>query len=201
MVARTRRRFLVSGALALATVLAGCTDSSLAGESTTTPSECEAGTRTGSDRCESVELPKPDEPVAGGAEPTTYPDFPATLSAETARSYAVAFERAFRRNDFVANAGHRETRSLSLRAGAVDTVSLDCGFAVAVNGSIRSDVPRLTVPEEATETPTPIPIYDNEFAVWYLVAPDRAKRLAMGGNFGDPTRVPSFADAETVHCG
>jgi hypothetical protein len=138
--------------------------------------------------------------MSGGAEPTAYPDFPDPVTAETAESFAVAFETAARRNDFVANAGHRETGSLSLRAGAAKTESLDCGFAVAVDGSIRSEAPTFTAASDATDTPTPVPSYDNEFATWYLVSADRVQRVALGGNFRDPMEVPTFENAETVFC-
>jgi len=138
--------------------------------------------------------------MSGGAEPTAYPDFPDPVTAETAESFAVAFETAFRRNDFVANAGARETAALSMRAGAAKTEALDCGFAVAVDGSIWSEGPRLTAASGATDTPTPVPSYDAEFATWYLVSADRVQRVALGGNFRDPMEVPTFEDAPVVFC-
>jgi|GEM_PF-1809371 len=202
MSARTRRRFLASGAIALSVGASGCTSGNFTGEE-----PMEAGTASATETpacrdepCESIAIPGPDEPTSGGAEPTDYPDVPDSVTAEAAESFAVAFEKAFRRNDFVANAGARETASLSLRAGSAKTESLDCGFAVAVDGSIRSEPPTFTAASGATSTPTPVPYYDDEFATWYLVSTEQVRRVALGGNFRDPMEVPTFEDATVVFC-
>jgi len=202
MPGRTRRRFLVSGALALAVGASGCTSGGGTGEE---PGETDTVSATTTpacpdEPCESIAIPRPDEPMSGGAEPTEYPGFPDSITAESAGSVAVAFETAFRRNDYVASAGARETESLSISAGAARTESLDCGFAVAVDGSIRSESPTFTAASGATSTPTPVPYYDDEFATWYLVSADQVQRVALGGNFRDPMDVPTFEDAETVFC-
>jgi hypothetical protein len=150
--------------------------------------------------CESIAVPRPDEPMSGGAEPAEYPGFPDSVTAESARSFAVAFEAAFRRNDFVADADTRETASLSISVGTAKTEGLDCGFAVAVDGSIRSEPPTFTAASRATSTPTPVPSYDDEFATWYLVSADRVRRVPLGGNFRDPMEIPTFEGAPVVFC-
>lgn len=192
-----RRDLLSSISVAIITVCAGCSIRENTGSSTNSTDTCSSSRSTAD--CTSIDLPEPEEPTSGGVKPTSYPEFPNDLSAETSGTYAASFEKALRRNRFVDDAGHRETPSLSIRVGTDTAQTLDCGFAVPVSGMLRTSG---TISEVTTssDTPTPIPSLEIEFATWYLVSEDIVKRVNAGDSFGTPKKPPSFNDAAAVYC-
>lgn len=94
----TRRRTLL--AVVVGTGLGGCLNATRGGSS---PTPTRTPTPTPDPECpETLDRPAP-ETASGEVEPTPYPEPPTALTVESVRSYAVAFERAYRRNAVVAS--------------------------------------------------------------------------------------------------
>lgn len=180
----TRRGFLRIGSIALA-ASAGCVS-----DPTTRPATLETPPPG---ECDPRDLPKPD-PTDEGLEPASYPSYPRNLDRGAAASFAEAFERAVRRNEFVAanaGAGYDE---LQVQLGAERTGRREVGYVVGVDGTLLFADERQ--PDGATGSP--YPSGRAPFAAQYLLADRFALREGFDGDL--PEDDPDFAGAEVVAC-
>lgn len=204
----SRRTLLRLWACSLAAGLAGCSGTGTGTDGpeespslspTTSPSPARSSTPTATTECEAVELPRPT-PTAQDLEPLSYPDYPGSLTAETAREFAAAFERAYQHNRFLAgNPGGTDV--VLADAGVPDGFVIEDGdgYLVGVNATIATEDNRRPA-STGTDTPTAAPSYDGEFAAWYHVGPRRVRRKEAGSDLPATPGDVDMSHALTVRC-
>lgn len=195
---RSRRTLLRLCACPLAAGLAGCSGTGTDGTGQT-PSPSPSHSPSPTAECDAVELPRPT-PTDEGLEPLAYPDYPASLTAETAREFAAAFERAYQHNRFLAGSPGG-TDLVLLDAGVPDGFVIEDGdgYLVGVNATIATEDNRRPT-ATGTDTPTPAPSYDDEFAAWYHLASRRVRRTETGSDLPETPGDVDMSDATTLLC-
>lgn len=198
----SRRSLLHLCAASLSVLVAGCSWTDGSGQ-TPSPSPTSAPSPSPSPspttECDAVELPRPT-PTAEGLEPRPYPDYPESLTVETAREFVAEFERAYQHNRFLAgNPGG--TDLVLLNASIPDGFVVERGgdYLVGVESDIATeDNRRPTV--TGTITPTAAPSYDDEFAAWYHLAPRRVRRKEAGSDLPETLGDVDMSYTLTVLC-
>jgi hypothetical protein len=143
-------------------------------------------------------MPRPT-PTDEGLEPLAYPDVPGSLTAETAREFAAAFERAYQHNRFLAEGFIGGTDTVVVDAGVPDGFVIEDGdgYLVGVNATIATEDNRRPA-VEGTVTPTQAPSYDHEFAAWYRLTSRRVRRKDAGQTLPETPGDVDLSDATTV---
>lgn len=195
----SRRWILRSGVSVATLVLAGCAAGSPADEeSSPTPAKTVAVTTPPLEECEVVPPLNPtpsDEEVV----PREYPSYPDKLTAESAVTFATAYERAYRHNEILAGEADG-TDTISVNAGVPNDFLIDRGngFLLGVTATIDT---------EDNRTPpggTAAPFYSDEFATWYLLTDELGLR---GGDLAAkdlPKMPPESVDLSggiVLYCG
>ncbi|ELY46728.1 hypothetical protein [Natronorubrum sulfidifaciens] len=187
---RSRRALLTTG-VSVAVALPGCLETQLS--STDDPNESSVVAPAAYD-CAESDRPHPPDPVPDDAiEPGVYPSRPVSL-AEAGDQYVLEFERAYRRNAFLAEYGS-ETRTFDFRfqTQQMDVLESDPerdAVLVSIVYDLTTAIGQLP---ESTERDTRVTYYADETVV--LRAP------YTGGLADEPSFDPDPRDAgEPVVC-
>lgn len=199
-----RRSFLTTAGTALLIVGSGC-----ASDRMPLPDQSPETTPTDHDSV-TVRTPAPDDctvvselrPTPDSPRTREYPSLPESASRAESRSFAVAFERAFRINERIP-----EYRSIQTEITAPDwaTTAMKDGHAVGLDARIQfgtpvTETPPAESPATPTTTATPRPSGFFEYTVYYLVT----RQFALRGQplDGDPKKggSPELTDARPVAC-
>ena len=137
----------------------------------------------------------PPTPTESGHDIQSYPNYPASLTATSARRFANAYEAAYQFNSTVAEKPAYEDIDVSGGSPNWALFETQRGFVIGVNGAV-------TVAD--TETPTPPatarPTGTFPFAAWYFLTPQFALRRAYEEGVLERGDEPVLSGAKTVHC-
>lgn len=195
----SRRSTLRSGIAAAASIFAGCADGNPpVTDSTPTREEGVAVTTPVLDECEVAQRPNPT-PSDEGVVPREYPTYPDSLTAESAASFAIEYERSYRHNELLTG-GDGGTDTIIVNAGIPSNFLIERrnGFLLGVTGTVDTEDNR--TPDGGTAAPA----YSDEFAVWYLLTDPIALRRSNLEAKDFPETPPESVDlseAAVLHCG
>lgn len=180
------------------------TQTSPAAERTQSVTDTDPVSRTDSptptpEPCSVDVLPTPTEPTEGGIEPLEYPDLSGSVAESSVGAWAADFEMTLRHNRYVANPTVPESPSVHVRSGTATTSEIDSGYVAGVTGRLWTEGldPE---PTTATQTPTAVPILDQEFGAWYRVSARTVERVPGDSELGATTAPPSFETSRTILC-
>ena len=154
------------------------------------------------DECSTVILPQPT-PTDEGLEPRGYPSLPNQLTRSSAIEFAVAFEKAYQYNMFLASDFIPGTDEVRVRAGVPDgtVTKTSAAYIIGLNGRIQTaDTVVPTDQLDETETPTSAPSSTTPFSAWYHVSTQSAVRDVHEDDRISSEDSPRFDSPVTVAC-
>lgn len=183
------RRGAIAGAgIALSTALGGCLQAGLTDPDGRSP---DPTSPDGSCETATARRPAPD-----AQEAKQYPDYPDALTAATARSFASAYERAYRYNEKTLALGDGYALDVSVNVPGWAVREVERGFDVGVDCRVQWDFTGETETGEGTAMPSGFTVSH----VWYRLT-DRVGLRSTPGDWelerGD---TPDFGGADTVAC-
>jgi hypothetical protein len=209
-----RRNVLASAGVALSALFAGCSEGSPPGTSTRSSASSETANQSASTATDvsdspttstetshrlSVQTPAGGDcrpvaelrPTPDSARAYSYPNYPDSLTASTAESFATAYERAYRHNSRLTE---YESVQVSVTAPEWAVSETRDGFAVGLDGRVQFD------DTETQTSATPLPSGFFEFSVWYYLT-DRfvLRGDANNGSLEEGTE-PDVTPADAVAC-
>ena len=190
MVQRGRRNLIRNSVILSMSALAGCagygdTESSAA----TPPDECSAEPR-----------PQPT-PTKEGLQPKAYPTYPEQLSLESAKRFAVAFERAYQHNDFLENKFIEGTDEIDFNIGVPrnEYEEVSNGYIIHVTGELKtSDTKRSHNNSSESPSETAAPSLDEPFNVSFYLTERFALRKSGDATTSTISDVNARFEGATV---
>lgn len=147
----------------------------------TPPDDCSARYRP------TVEATAPD------VDPVPYPDLPSDLDERSARTFATAFERAWRHNDALRDRPSVDRITADVSAGDVTALGGGDGFVVETSATVGFTYTSTSTPGTPTPEPTAVAGTSGRLRSRYLVTERFARRVvdtnATPAAVGDGTLV------------
>jgi hypothetical protein len=212
------RTILAAGGLTLAGCLGGTTDPNTeAPDQTATPTTSQQESSRTSSPTETVTLPgitqtytpgdctasppRPDESDVA-VQPSTYPTVPTTVTVEQSKQFVRQFDRAYQRNNYIAqsNPSNGEIKSVNINNhGVVRTVEMENGVVVGVNGwLVGAEI--LIETTDGGETRVGELEADDWYGAWYHVLPHRLNYFDPSHQIEGDDEIPGLEQFWTVYC-
>jgi hypothetical protein len=212
------RTVLAAGGLTLAGCLGGATDpeAQTPGETATPTSKQQEPSRTSSPTetvtppgntrtltpgdC-TASPPRPDESDVG-VQPSTYPEFPPTVTVEQSKQFARQFDQAYQRNSYIAqrNSSEGDITGVNINNhGVVRTAETEKGVIVGVNGWLAGVESRI-ITTDGGETRVGDLETDLPYGAWYHVLPDRLNYFEPADQIQGDDGIPALRSFWTVYC-
>lgn len=155
--------------------------------------DTESSAATPSDECSAEPKPQPT-PTNEGLQAKAYPTYPEQLSLESAKEYAVAFERAYQHNDFLENEFIEGTDEIDFNIGVSrdEYEEVSNGYIIHVAGELKASDTKQSH-DNSSESPseTAAPSLDEPFSTSFYLTEQSALRKS-----GDAT-TSTISDVDT----
>ena len=165
--------------------------------------DTEGSVVTPPDECSVEPRPQPT-PTKEELQPKTYPTYPEQLSLESAREFAVAFERAYQHNDFLKNEFIEGTDEIDINIGVPENEyeEFSNGYTIHVTGELKtSDTKRSHNNSSETPSETAAPSLDEPFDISFYLTERFALRKSGDATTSTISDVNTqFEDATVVVC-
>jgi len=146
--------------------------------------------------------PRPDESQLS-VQPSEYPDFPSSIEVAQAKEFALAFDQAYQRNEYIVQE-HRDegpdpsTVNISDQ-DVVRTVDIEQGVVIGINGRLTAESEPVVTTEDE-ETVTDRRETDLQYGSWYHVLSDRLRHMELSDQISGESDRPPLTQLWTVYC-